>query len=171
MGNCGNVNNDFDSARSEYNRVKNFERLKIVYALQDAGYEASGRQGLSRYTSRGRMEEPADLSSCKWVYAQKNDFTVIIDLQTVEVDPVTGSTHVLDGVISIDVLPSASIEDGSWEQDDRYVQSLKLRYGVERPCDEPAFSEMLTDFRLPLSDDDRCQLLIEIDHRINLQRS
>lgn len=72
----------------------------------------------------------------------------------------------LEGVISVDVLPSDEIEPGSWEIDDRYMRSVRTRYDVENLYDRPAFESISTRFRLPLSEQDRAELVEEILLRI-----
>ena len=160
------ISDEYGRSRSAYNTAKNLERLRIVRGLQEAGFTASGRQGVPGYTSRGCIA-PCNLGLWKWVFAKKGRWIVVIDLQTLEQDPLTKAVHALEGVISVDVLPADEIAPGSWEIDDRYMRSVRVRYGVENLYDPPAFESMCTRFCLPLSDQDRAELIDEILLRID----
>lgn len=159
------MHSDFNAIREEYNRARNIERQKIVNKLKSRDFKASGHQGTWNYTSRGQIKPGYNLGIWKWIVAQKGDVTAVISLQTLEQDSKTKNIHVLFDRISIDVFKDSDQNILS-EISDSYFQSIKSRYNVENEYDSEFVKQIITDFELPLGEDELTKIVEMIENKI-----
>lgn len=152
---------DYNDAWENMNIQKNIQRQLIVDALRKAGFKnVRGSQGTWRYTSRRRLKLPVNLGIWKWVFAlsPSGKSNIIVELDTIERDPVTKNTHSLNGRLSLVIIPvTETPEDSEWETTDAYYEWQRTHYGSES-YDDPCFSQIVLPFNLPLSEDDRRNL-------------
>ena len=93
---------DYITARNEFVKATEKERLKLIAVLTENGYDASahGGSGIKTYTSGKRML-PYDLSIWKYIEAEKDGYKYFISLQPMEMDPSSGNIHCLPGRIGV----------------------------------------------------------------------
>ncbi|WP_018142977.1 hypothetical protein [Alloscardovia criceti] len=146
------MESSFEELRKKYNDARNIERSKIIEDLRKHDFKVSGRQGSPRYTSR-RNISPYNLGIWKWIVVRKNNFTAVINLQTIEQDSKTKNIHALFDRVSIDVFRDENHDVLSGDSDS-YLQSVMSRYNVENIFDPEFVRKTITNLELPLCPDE-----------------
>lgn len=170
----GDLAQRYNLVRAQMNLCNNEQAMLIVDGLRRAQWSATKKQGTFRYTSRGRLVVvPHDLGKdCKWIEASKllecGDYgCAVIGLTTPEEDPVTKNPHALDGRITVDVFID-HVPPLNDENSDSYMESVRERYGCSYRFQEPYFSACVTDYELPLCEDDLEGLIMLIERRLKV---
>lgn len=159
------MDKNFKEIKKLYNDARNRESQKIVERLRKEGFKAKGSRGAPNYKSQGKMDSAYDLGIWKWIVAEKEGITAVINLQTLEQDSNTKNIHVLFDRISIDVFKDNEGNILS-VSNDLYFQSVKSRYKVENEFDPGFFEKAITGLELPLGDDDLESLVDIIKEKI-----
>lgn len=132
---------EFEAAKEAYTDQRNWQRQLIADYLKQQGMyvRIAGRagRGSKTYTAHGTLKAPYDLSNWMWVEVLSDEKdadkpSLIISLQSPDMDPETKNKHVLMDRICITMCPTTA--DGP----DR----LLLSTGFTLPLDEAALQDI-----------------------------
>lgn len=131
---------NFEMCKKEYEKARDCEKNKLMDFLKNKGIKVLNKghgNGISQYTSGGKLEVSYDLSNWKWVEIEKEGYKYLISLQPFDKDKKTGNIHVLMDRIGI-------------YKYKEYVASEAMEKmvitNIELPLTEEKLNELLTLF-------------------------
>ena len=140
----------FNVIKKAYTEAREIERIKIINYLKKQTDEngnpifkisAQGGKGVSKY-GKNKFNKSFDLSNWKWITATINNITVLISLQSFDLDENSHNIHILYDRIGLYFYDESGKE--SVLEIEKDFKTIKVN--------DPFVKMLTTDFELPLSE-------------------